>query len=114
MAAGDDDLVMVVFLVLTLVEDPTVLARPLPSFDSLVSDFPAHILIPLDIIFILIYPYSPNNYHILIDEKLLRLCNYVSPPNDVTSSIYLQVLPLSVIKPLLAWHLGKILLTSCA
>ena len=46
MAAGDDDLVMVVFLALTLVEDPTVLARPLPSFDSLVSNFHAHILIP--------------------------------------------------------------------
>jgi hypothetical protein len=46
MAAGDDDLVMVVFLALTLVEDPTVLARPLPSFDSLVSNFRAHILIP--------------------------------------------------------------------
>ena len=100
MAAGHDLLVMVVFPALTLVEDPTVLARPLPFFDlagvQLLRSYPH----PIDIIFILIYPYSLSNYHIFIDEKLLYLCNYVSPPNDVTSSTHLQVLPLSVIKPL--------------
>jgi hypothetical protein len=73
MAAGDDDLVMVVFLALTLVEDPTVLARPLPSSDLAGVQLQRSYPHPLDIIFIPIYLYSLSNYHILIDEKLFML-----------------------------------------
>ena len=90
-AAGDDDFVMVIFLALTLVEDPT-LGTAASFFRLAGVQLPRSYPHPLDIIFILIYPYSLNNYHTLIDEKLLCLCNYASPPNDVTSSTYLQVL----------------------